>query len=199
MKKLTLIALLVLPASIVCAQSPKIGFKAGLNLNHVSSNDHDLKHDLKPRTSLHLGLVADFEMSKSLSFQPQLLFSGRGAKESHGDHSDVIAFNSLELPLNFVYRKDSAKGIFVGMGPSLGYNLNGKIKEEGDSENIEFGSKEGEFKRLDLGLNALLGYKFSQRYFVSTNYSLGLSNWTNTSSVTWKNNIAGISIGYFFN
>jgi hypothetical protein len=199
MKKLTLIALLVLPATIVCAQSPKIGFKAGLNLNHVSSNDHDLKHDLKTRPSIHLGMVADFEMSKSLSFQPQLLFSGRGAKESHGDHSDVIAFNSLELPLNFVYRKDSAKGIFVGMGPSLGYNLNGKIKEEGDSENIEFGSKEGEFKRLDLGLNALLGYKFSQRYFVSTNYSLGLSNWTNTSSVTWKNNIAGISIGYFFN
>jgi hypothetical protein len=199
MKKLTLIALLVLPASIACAQAPKIGFKAGLNVNHVSSNDDDLKHDLKPRPSIHLGLVADFEMSKSLSFQPQLLFSGRGAKESHGDHSDVIAFNSLELPLNFVYRKDSAKGIFVGMGPSLGYNLNGKIKEEGDSENIEFGSKEGEFKRLDLGLNALLGYKFSQRYFVSTNYSLGLSNWTNTSSVTWKNNIAGISIGYFFN
>jgi hypothetical protein len=199
MKKLTLIALLVLPASIVCAQSPKIGFKAGLNLNHVSSNDHDLKHDLKPRPSIHLGLVADFEMSKSLSFQPQLLFSGRGAKESHGDHSDVYAFNSLELPLNFVYRKDSAKGVFVGMGPSLGYNINGKIKEEGESEKIEFGSANGEIKRFDVGLNALLGYKFSQRYFVSTNYSLGLSNWTNTSSSTWKNNIAGISIGYFFN
>jgi hypothetical protein len=199
MKKLTLIALLVLPASIVCAQAPKIGFKAGLNLNHVSSNDHDLKHDLKPRPSLHFGLIADFEMSKKLSFQPQLLFSGRGAKETHGDHSDVFAFNSLELPLNFVYRKDSAKGVFLGMGPSLGYNLNGKIKGHDESENIEFGSKEGEIKRLDLGLNALLGYKFSQRYFVSTNYSLGLSNWSNMSSSTWKNNIAGISIGYFFN
>lgn len=198
MKKLTLIALMVIPATIVCAQSPKLGLKAGVNINHISSNDHDLKHDLKSRTSLHLGLVADFEMSKSLSFQPQLLFSGRGAKESHGDHSDVYAFNSLELPLNFVYRKSSAKGVFVGMGPSLGYNLNGKIKEEGESEDIEFGSKEGQIKRFDVGLNALLGYKFTQRYFVSTNYSLGLSNWTNTSSSTWKNNIAGISIGYLF-
>ena len=194
MKKLTLIALLVIPASMVYAQAPKIGFKAGLNVNHVSSNDDDLK----PRTSLHFGLIADFEVSKKLSFQPQLLFSGRGAKESHGDHSDVFAFNSLELPLNFVYRKDSAKGVFLGMGPSFGYNLNGKIKEEGESEDIEFGSKEGQIKRFDVGLNALVGYKFSERYFVSTNYSLGLSNWSNMSSSTWKNNIAGISIGYFF-
>jgi hypothetical protein len=198
MKKLTLIALLVIPASMVYAQAPKIGFKAGLNVNHVSSNDDDLKHDLKPRTSLHFGVIADFEVSKKLSFQPQLLFSGRGAKESHGDHSDVYAFNSLELPLNFVYRKDSAKGVFLGIGPTLGYNLSGKIKEEGESEDIEFGSKEGQIKRFDVGLNALVGYKFSQRYFVSTNSSLGLSNWSNMSSSTWKNNIIGVSVGYFF-
>jgi len=197
MKKLTLIALLVLPATIVCAQSSKIGFKVGLNVNHISSNDHDIKHDLKPRPSLHLGLIADFEMSKSLSFQPQLLFSGRGAKESHGDHSDVIAFNSLELPLNFVYRKNSSKGLFVGMGPSLGYNLNGKIKGHDESENIEFGSAEGEIKRFDVGVNALLGYQVSKKFLISANYNLGLSNWSNMSSSTWRNNIAGISIGYF--
>ncbi len=197
MKKLTLIALLVIPATIVCAQAPKIGFKAGLNLNHVSTNDEDLKHDLKPRTSLHLGLIADFEMSKSLSFQPKLLFSGRGAKVSHGDHSDVYAFNSIELPLNFTYREDAAKGIFVGMGPSLGYDINGKIKEDDESENIVFGSANGEIKRFDVGFNILLGYQFSNRYFVSSNYSLGLSNWNNTSNSKWKNNIAGISIGYF--
>jgi hypothetical protein len=197
MKKLTLIALLVLPATIVCAQSPKIGFKAGLNVNHISSNDHDLKHDLKPRPSIHLGLIADFEVSKSLSFQPQLLFSGRGAKESHGDHSDVIAFNSLELPLNFVYRKNSSKGLFVGMGPSLGYNLSGKIKGHDESESIEFGSAEGEIKRFDVGVNALVGYQVSKKFLISTNYNLGLSNWSNMSSSTWRNNIAGISIGYF--
>ena len=84
------------------------------------------------------------------------------------------------------------------MGPSLGYNLNGKIKgHDEDPENIEFGSGEGQIKRFDLGLNAILGYQFSNKYFVSTNYSSGLSNWSNNSNATWKNNILGISVGFF--
>jgi hypothetical protein len=197
MKKLTLIALLVLSATIVFAQAPKFGFKAGLNLNNVSTNDHDLKHELAGRTSIHLGVITDFKMSKSLSFQPQVLFSGRGAKIDHGDHKDVYAFNSLEIPLNFTYRKNASKGVFLGVGPSLGYNLSGKVKGDHDSEDIVFGSGEGEIKRLDLGLNALIGYQFSNKYFVSTNYSSGLSNWSNESNSTWKNNIVGISVGFF--
>jgi hypothetical protein len=197
MKKLTLITLLVLSATIVFAQAPKFGFKAGLNLNNVSTNDHDLKHELAGRTSIHLGVITDFKMSKSLSFQPQVLFSGRGAKIDHGDHKDVYAFNSLEIPLNFTYRKNASKGVFLGVGPSLGYNLSGKVKGDHDSEDIVFGSGDGEIKRLDLGLNALIGYQFSNKYFVSTNYSSGLSNWSNESNSTWKNNIVGISVGFF--
>jgi hypothetical protein len=197
MKKLTLIALLVTSSIMVYAQAPKFGFKAGVNLNNVSTNDHDLKHELAGRTSIHLGVITDFKMSKSLSFQPQLLFSGRGAKVAHDDHSDVYAFNSLEIPLNFTYRKNAAKGVFLGVGPSLGYNLSGKVKGDHDSEDIEFGSAEGEIKRFDLGLNAILGYQFSNKYFVSTNYSSGLSNWSNNSNATWRNNILGISVGFF--
>lgn len=197
MKKLTIIALLVTSSIMVFAQAPKFGFKAGVNLNNVSTNDHDLKHELAGRTSIHLGVITDFKMSKSLSFQPQLLFSGRGAKVAHDDHSDVYAFNSLEIPLNFTYRKNAAKGVFLGVGPSLGYNLSGKVKGDHDSEDIEFGSAEGEIKRFDLGLNAILGYQFSNKYFVSTNYSSGLSNWSNNSNATWRNNILGISVGFF--
>jgi hypothetical protein len=197
MKKLTLIALLVLSATMVFAQAPKFGFKAGLNLNNVSTNDDELKEELGGRTSIHLGVITDFTMSKSLSFQPQLLFSGRGAKIDHGDHNDVYAFNSLEIPLNFTYKKNASKGVFLGVGPSLGYNLSGKVKGDHDSEDIVFGSGNGEIKRLDLGLNAIFGYQFSNKYFVSTNYSSGLSNWSNESNSTWKNNILGISVGFF--
>jgi hypothetical protein len=197
MKKLTIIALLVIPATMVFAQAPKFGFKAGLNLNNVSTNDDDLKHELGGRTSVHLGVITDFSMSKSFSFQSQLLFSGRGAKVAHDDHSDVYAFNSLEIPLNFTYRKNAAKGVFLGVGPSLGYNLSGNVKGDHDSDAIEFGSGDGEIKRVDIGLNALLGYQFSNKYFVSTNYTSGLSNWSNNSNSTWRNNILGISIGLF--
>jgi hypothetical protein len=203
MKKLLIISLLTVASTFTYAQTSKIGFKAGLNLNHVSTNDDELNDELKARTSLNFGLIADFEMSKKLSFQPQILFSGRGAKIDHSDHEDIYVFNSLELPLNFVYKTNQAKGLFLGMGPNLGYNLNGKIKAGGhsddghDSESIEFGSNIGQIKRFDLSVNALVGYQVSKKFFVSTNYNLGLSNWSNNSSSTWRNNIAGLSIGYF--
>lgn len=199
MKKLVFTALFTVSAAVAFAQAPKIGFKTGLNLNHVSTNDDELKHELAGRASVHLGLIADFELSKTWSFQPQLLFSGRGAKLAHGDHEDVFAFNSLELPLNVVYKKEASKGFFFGFGPSFGYNLSGKIKEDHDSEDIQFGNKEGEIKRFDVGMNALVGYQFSNRFFVSSNYALGLSNWNNTNTSTWRNNLLGISVGYFLN
>jgi hypothetical protein len=204
MKKLLMISILSVASTFAYAQSTKIGYKVGANLNHVSTNDSDLKEELHGRPSIHFGIVADFEMSKKLSFQPQLLFSGRGAKLDHSGHEDIYAFNSFEIPLNFVYKTNETKGLFFGMGPSLGYNLNGKIKSGGhghgdhESEDIAFGSAIGEIRRVDLSVNALLGYQISKKLFVSTNYNLGVSNWTNNISSTWRNNIAAVSIGYFF-
>ena len=130
MKKLLMISILSVASTFAYAQSTKIGLKTGLNLSHASTNDHDLQHDLTARPSFHFGLVADFEMSKKLSFQPQLLFSGRGANKSHGDHDDSFAFNSIEMPLNFVYKPKNEKGIFFGAGPAIGYNINGKQEGE---------------------------------------------------------------------
>lgn len=181
----------------VVAQS-KIGLKGGLNLNHVSTNDADLKEELSGRPSIHLGLVGDFSMGKQFAFQPQLLFSGRGAKVAHAGHSDVFAFSSIEIPLNFVYKAGEKGGFFAGAGPVLGYNLGGKIKEDDASEKIEFGSGAGQITRADLGANALVGYRLSSGLFFSANYTLGLSNWSNNTSATWRNNIFGISVGYFF-
>ena len=201
MKKLLMISILSIASTFTFAQSTKIGLKTGLNLSHASTNDHDLQHDLTARPSFHFGLVADFEMSKKLSFQPQLLFSGRGANKSHGDHDDSFAFNSIEIPLNFVYKPKNEKGIFFGAGPAIGYNINGK--QEGhhngghDHDDLEFGSGVNQYKRFDLGINALLGYQVSKKLFVSTNYNLGLTDWRN-SNPTWRNNIAAVSIGYFF-
>jgi hypothetical protein len=200
MKKLLMISILSVASTFAYAQSTKIGFKAGANFNHISTNGIDLKEEPHGRPSIHFGIVADFEMSKKISFQPQLLFSGRGAKESHGDHSDAYVFNSIEAPLNFVYKSNNEKGLFFGAGPAIGYNINGK-KEGHDNGGHQhddlFEPGVNQYKRFDLGVNALLGYQVSKKLFVSTNYNLGLTDWRN-SNPSWRNNIAAVSIGYFF-
>ncbi|MFZ9718705.1 MAG: outer membrane beta-barrel protein, partial [Chitinophagaceae bacterium] len=115
MKRVLMMSAVLLISSYVSAQN-KIGVKAGLNLNHVTTNSADLKSELSARPSFHLGLVGDLSLGKTLSFQPQLLYSGRGGKVAHDDHKDVYAFNSLEVPLNFVYSEYEKGGFFAGAG-----------------------------------------------------------------------------------
>ncbi len=202
MKKVFLLFAVVMLAGSSAFAQAKIGFKAGLNLSEARTGDAEENEELIPRTSLHFGLVGDFSLSKNLSLQPQLLFSGRGSRETHEDHKDVYAFNSLELPVNLVYRSAGKSGsFFIGGGPSLGFNLSGKVWETDEADqktDIEFGSNAGEIRRADIGFNALAGYELTNGLFFSVNYTRGISNWVNVSGESWRNNLLGVSVGYFF-
>lgn len=201
MKKVLMLFTVVFVATAAVAQN-KIGIKAGLNLTEARTNDAAENEELIPRTSLHFGLVGDFSLSKNLSLQPQLLFSGRGTREKHDDHKDIYAFNSLELPINLVYRTEGKSGsFFIGGGPSFGYNLSGKVWETDEPNNktkIEFGSAVSQIRRMDVGFNALAGYQLNNGLFVSVNYTRGITNWSNQPNETWRNNLLGVSVGYFF-
>lgn len=200
MKKLLMLVAVVFVSSAAIAQN-KIGVKAGLNLSEFRKNDAEENKELIPRASVHFGLVGDFSLSKNLSLQPQLLFSGRGTREKHDDHKDIYAFNSLELPINLVYRTEGKSGsFFIGGGPSIGYNLSGKTWETdkpNDKDKIEFGTQPGKFNRVDLGFNALAGYQLKNGLFFSVNYTRGITNWSNEPNVTERNNLLGVSVGYF--
>ncbi|MFN5134701.1 MAG: PorT family protein, partial [Chitinophagaceae bacterium] len=60
------------------------------------------------------------------------------------------------------------------------------------------GSGDGEIRRIDLGVNVLAGYELKNGLFFSANYTRGLTNWLNVSTDTWRNNLLGVSVGYFF-
>ena len=193
---------LVILSTSAMAQKTRLGIKSGLNITDVTTNDKAENEAIGPRSAFHLGLVADIALNDKLAFQPQLNYSGRGAQEDHMDHKDVFKFNSLEIPLNFVYKAagNGHGGFFAGAGPNIGYNFNGKLEVTDDpTENtdFEFGSDAGQIRRMDLGLNFLAGYELKNGIFVSANYTRGLSNWLNADE-KWRNNVFAVSVGYFF-
>ena len=75
MKKLLLSIALVSFCFSANAQV-KFGARAGLNL--ASMTGDDAAGDLDGRTSLHLGVTAEIEISDSFSLQPELTYSGQG-------------------------------------------------------------------------------------------------------------------------
>jgi hypothetical protein len=200
MKKLLVIVVCLGVSAAVMAQKARFGVKAGYNLANVTSNDPEIKEDGKGLSTFNIGAVVDIAVSKNFHFQPQLNYNGKGISVSHGGHADRYRFNVLDLPLNAVYRANN--GFYIGGGPNIGFNLSGGLRSSEDpSENFDFkfGSGVDQVKRTDFGFNFMTGYETKSGLTFGVNYLAGLTNLSNAPGNTWRNNVLGVSVGYFFN
>jgi len=176
--------------------------KAGVNIANVTVTDNGRVDDAKALTSFHVGAVADFYLAKILSFQPGILFTGKGSKTEAGQSTDANYYKAttnpmyLEVPANLVLKFPLAANakIYAGAGPYLAIGIAGKNKVEGKVSGVGFESKEnikwsnddpttlnyeegagfGIMKRFDYGLNGTAGFETKNAVF-SVNYGLGLA------------------------
>ncbi len=157
--------------------------------------------DANSLTSFRAGLTGRFPMAPFLSFQPGIIFTGKGSKTQSGDPSGSTYFKAtsnpyyIEIPANFVFRTPTGTvKFFAGAGPYLAIGIAGKNKTEGkylgvpfSSENdIEFSNDDpstlnyeegagfGIMKRFDYGLNGIVGIEFTKAV-LSVNYGYGLA------------------------
>lgn len=197
MKKIMLAAFAVITLQAT-AQKVKFGARAGVNLASQSLSVGG--EDFTSKVGLTLGVVTEFSLGKSLSLQTGVGYSNRGAGIKHAGHTDNLVINTLEVPINVVYKFPSAKGAFIlGAGPNIGLNLSAKVKEhDGPDEEIKIGNNAGELKALDFGLNLVTGYEFNKKLFVQLNYNFGLTNLANVNGLTQNGRQLGLTFGYFF-
>jgi hypothetical protein len=196
--KKIMVAVFALVTLQATAQKVKLGAKAGVNLaNQTLSVGGE---DFTSKLGLNLGLVTEFSFSKSISLQTGIGYNSRGAGIKHAGHTDILLINTIEIPLNVVYKLPSAKGSFIlGAGPNVGLNLSAKVKghDEPDEE-IKIGSGAGQLKALDFGVNFVTGYEFNKNLFVQLNYNAGLTNLANVPGLTQRGSQFGLTLGYFF-
>jgi hypothetical protein len=208
MKKALLMLICGSAALIATAQkdnsNPKSGLiiKAGLNSANVTVTDDGHVEDAKSLKSFHVGIVGDLHIASILSFQPGLLFTGKGSKTEAGQSSDANYYKAttnpfyLEIPANLVLKFPLAANakIFAGAGPYLAIGITGNNKVEGKVGGVAFESKDkidwsnddpttlnyeegagfGILRRFDYGLNGVAGVEFD-KLLVSAGYGLGLA------------------------
>jgi Outer membrane protein beta-barrel domain len=185
------------------AQKFRFGIQAGSTMSNMSVKVGDIKLPSDMKFGVTAGLLFDMPINEHFIFQPAANFVQKGFNTSDGDHSSHTTLNYIEAPLNFLYRQNSSKGFFAGIGPSIGYGISGKLKDETGEENIHFGSNENEddLKTMDLGGNVLAGYLFGNGLQVSANYNQSFSNLAigdAASDIKIKNNYFSVRVGYFF-
>lgn len=200
MKKVLLAVAVVMLAMSVNAQV-QFGVKAGLNVANQKYSSSGISMSPKSLIGFHVGVIADMPLNEKFSIQPGLLFSQKGAKMDQNSVTEKAIFNYLDIPINAVYKIDAGGvKVLLNAGPSIGYALGGKYKVDSESEDIEFGSEDGKYKRLDLGFGFGGGVQFGS-VIASLNYNLGLANIINSPSgadYKIKNNVFSISLAYLF-
>lgn len=195
-----------------------IGVRAGGNLYTMAGKDFmGGRLDNGFTTGFHAGANVQIPVLHEVYFQPGLLYSVKGAQEKQGEGSGTFKVSYLELPLNVVYKTRLDRGFFfVGLGPYVGYGIEGKIlTKAGATETvtpIKFKNQVEpadqltavHLRKMDAGAGFLIGYEMFAGLFIQVNAQLGVMKINpeytmlpeDDSSI--RNAGSGLSLGFRF-
>ena len=160
-----------------------LGIKGGVNAYNVH-NDNDTKYDTK--AGFHFGLLGHIHFDSQFAIQPEIVFSGQGAKIGDTNYN----LNYVNVPVLFQYMFDN--GFRIQAGPQVGFLITAKSK----NDNVTTDNRD-DLKSLDFGLSFGASYIFPPTGFgIDARYNLGLSNINKDSDVNSTNR--GIQLGLFY-
>jgi len=198
------------------------GIRAGVNFQNINgkdASDKKLSNDLI--TGFNVGVNAEIPVAPEFYFQPGLLFSTKGAKNSEVVAGQTIKssihISYVELPLNFLFKPTLGTGhLLLGFGPYVALGVGGKAKYEAAgvsvTEDIKFKKNVSAsdsqdmvyFKPIDAGASLLAGYEFSNKLSFQLNAQLGMLKinpdyeGNSNDKTSAKNTGFGLSVGYRF-
>ncbi len=186
MKKISLLAFILLAGFVVNAQRVNLGLKGGLN---VASWDHSQNQNLNSRIGYHAGVFANIPVSYPISIQPEVVYSNQGVKYNEGGLEHSLALNYVNIPV--MVQANVGRGFYAQVGPQLGI-LTGVEDKANDIETGFF--QKNDFKSTDVALGVGLGFKGASGFGVDARYNLGLTNINNAGSANIKNNVLQVGL-----
>ncbi|GAB3315058.1 porin family protein [Hymenobacter humi] len=193
MKKIVLsLAVLVGAATAAQAQNVTFGIKAGVNLSNVSGDNTD---NFKSLVGANAGVAANFGFSDLLSFQPELLYSMKGAKLEEGGDKVESRLNYLDVPLLL---KLNADGPFFEAGPQVGFLVSQKTTYDIGGVTNSSTSTDGT-RKVDLGYVLGVGYQLASGPSLGLRYNGGISDLSDPSTTEKnRNSVFQVQLGYMF-
>lgn len=177
MKKLRLFLLLISFSSIARSQI-HFGVKAGLNLTNIRS---DSSINTSYISNFNIGVLVSIPITKSLSLQPDLMYSGQGYGGKYKDTSFRVPYGYLVLPVLLKY--SLSQGAFAETGPQFGL----LVKKLWWLKSSEFSWVFG------------IGYKMPMNLGFDVRYTLGITGiGTQYFSPKSYNSVFQFDVFYFF-
>lgn len=194
MKKLfTLLAVVALTTVVSFAQT-QFGIKAGFNNSAIGSSESEMNDLISSKTGMQLGAVAMFELSDVVQLRTGASYTQKGATLDFLGNDVLYAIDYVEVPVDFAFVLGDG-GFALSAGPYLAFVMSGKIKFDGESEDIE------DLSSMDFGLNFGASYLINEQILIDARYGMGLMNMnsdTDANDETILNGALQFSVGYVF-
>ena len=186
MKKiLSLFAFLSLIAIGVNAQGISGGVKLGMNLANQTISAEGITVSPSFRTSIHAGGYLTAMISEKFGVQPEVLYSGQGAK--NGDFS--FKANYITVPVMLRWNFTSLFSIHAG--PQVGILMSAKEEMQGQTEDVKDG-----YKSTDIGVAAGIGIDLPIGLNFGFRFVKGMTNIADSDDYKQKNYALQFSAGY---
>lgn len=186
MKKISTLVFACFIGAVAYGQGISGGVKAGLNLANqtFSGNGYTTSPSFLP--GLHAGAYATIMFSEHFGLQPEVLYSGQGAKS--GDQKYKV--NYVNIPVLVRYSINDMWSLHAG--PQFGVLTSAKFTAGSNEQDMK-----DQVKGSDLGIAAGVGVDLPMKLNFSFRFVQGLSNINDTeSTVTQKNYNLQFSVGY---
>ena len=138
MKKIFFLTAMLTASLLIRAQKAhvELGLKGGLNVATISSPAYN---SVDPRISVNFGGLAHIHLSKEIAIQPELLFSGQGAKQTIEGKDHKTNLNYLQIPVLLQYMIGT--GFRLETGPQFGALLSANSKVGNVTTDINYAYK----------------------------------------------------------
>ncbi len=175
MKKTTIALLLLSLSTSLAAQAQKrgrgssspsvsLGLKAGASLTSLTGAD---ARGFDNRFGFHGGLFANIGLTSLFAFQPELLYSQKGANFANvTDRS--LRLHYIDVPLAFHV---NTGGLFFEAGPQVGFLVGAKSQVGSALVDVK-----GGYNDVDFGYLFGLGYQLKHGLGVGLRYNGGFTN-----------------------
>jgi hypothetical protein len=211
MKKILLLAALLMPAVFSFAQGVKVGVHAGANFSNLSVSLSNLNIKGDTKAGLLAGVSVEIPLGSTVYLQPELSFSQLGAKYTllYGSIASQFpgaqdstnwtlksTLNYLSLPV-LVKFKIPYTGLGLYLGPQYSYLVGANDSFKSKLDKHELNAKD-DYKSSDFSGVIGAEYYFSIGVGLSARYQFGLSSIQDAGGATLKNRSFTITAGFRF-
>jgi hypothetical protein len=161
-----LIVLFTLTLSIsIYAQSPSFGIKGGVNVASVR-----LQHsgNAGAKIGYHAGILSQINFAPKWAFQPELLYSRQGSRQSLSGSAYDFSFVYTNIPFLIQYMLN--KGFRLEAGPQIGFLLSAKNTYNGNERDIK-----SNYKIVDFSFPIGVSYSWKSGLGIDARWVPGIS------------------------